>query len=343
MKYNISKLLIWFFIFWLIFDPLRDIMYYRSWEKFVASYSSSKLVILSLTTLTSFFCYSLFSYTILYKTRKQNNKVITILLFVVGIFGAIGFRYFLEEIFLKYFFGFSNYYGHDPLEYIGDNTYYAFLFTIFGMVFYYFDYSKFKEGQEQQLIVEKQKMELSMLRSQINPHFLFNMLNNIYSLIFQKSDKALEATEKLSSLLRYSLYESKGKVTLQKELEYLDDYILLQQMRYDYKPALDIQIPTILKSYKLPPFFLIPFVENAFKHGELRNPAFPLSIHLSIKNEQLIFLVKNKKRIQEKDCVGGIGLENVKRRLGLIYENYDLDIKNEEEYFETKLRIPLEL
>ena len=183
-----------------------------------------------------------------------------------------------------------------------------------------------------------------MLRSQLNPHFLFNILNNIYSLIYYKSDNALKSVEKLSGLLRYALYEKAEKVSVKKEIGYLNDFIDLHRMRLDFEPAIAFKTASDVLPLQIAPFLLIPFVENAFKHGNLKNPKAPMVINTQKESAYLTFTVSNEKKPQEKDEVGGIGIQNVRKRLALLYgENSDLQIIDTEDTFTIQLKIALEV
>src|SRR5450432_971168 len=164
----------------------------------------------------------------------------------------------------------------------------------FGIAKHIYDYIKLKQTT-QQLRIEKQAAELNYLRSQTNPHFLFNTLNNIYSLSRDKSDLAPESILRLSKILRYMLYETGGAyVAIEQELKIITDYIALEKLRYDDSLHVNFHHDVEDMKQALPPLLLIPLVENAFKHGvsETRGRPF-VDIHLSIKNRQLVFNVKN--------------------------------------------------
>ena len=170
---------------------------------------------------------------------------------------VIGLRYLVEEVIIKAFTGYGNYYeGTTAWYYIADNLYYAILYTIFGVSWFFINFSMFKEQRQQQMELENKKTELSFLKSQVNPHFLFNMLNNIYSLINMGSDKALMATDKLSKLLRYSLYESDSMVTVAHEVQSIKDYISLQELRFRESVQTTILIDPKTESQKIAPFLL---------------------------------------------------------------------------------------
>lgn len=174
-----------------------------------------------------------------------------------------------------------------------------------------------KEKQNENL-----KTELSFLRSQISPHFIFNVLNNMVALARMKSDKLEPTIYQLSSLLQYMLYETdEEKVSLQSEVEYLKSYIDLQKQRLFSESSVTTNFNVQEENHSIEPMLLIPFVENAFKHGNSFMQEPEINISLSAVNNQLHFLVENKYDIESKakDKTSGIGLANVKRRLALLY------------------------
>jgi len=198
-----------------------------------------------------------------------------------------------------------------------NHLFYTLISVVFGIVFYFIRWSRHKELQQKELEIQHRQSELSFLRSQINPHFLFNSLNNIYSLVYQGSGQALTAIAGLSDLLRYMLYDASEKVPLATEMDYIQKYIGLQQLRFDHPVEVRMKMDGTMADVVIPPLLLIPFIENAFKHGDLGNGG--LSIYLDSGPKKIYFHCTNRKGSQQKDPGGGIGLENVKRRLSLLY------------------------
>ncbi len=190
---------------------------------------------------------------------------------------------------------------------------------------------------------EKLKTELSFLRSQISPHFLFNVLNNLVAMSRLKSDELEPTLIKLSLLLKYMLYETdEEKVLLKNEVDYLENYIELQKQRFGNTVLLNILFDLKEDWHTLEPMLLIPFVENAFKHGIglVQNPEIDITL-LSDKNT-LNFIVKNKFKNDDfaKDRTSGIGLANVKRRLELLYpDTHRLSILNTNDIFSVSLQL----
>jgi len=191
---------------------------------------------------------------------------------------------------------------------------------------------------------ETLKSELSFLRSQISPHFMFNVLNSVVSLSRRKPEMVEPVVIKLSELMRYMLYETNdSSVPLEKEALYLESYIDLQKIRFGNDIAIHFEQHVEKKGMHIEPMLLIPFVENAFKHGVglVENPS--IDIKLSSNEKGLLFSVKNKvspgSKLEKKDDSSGIGLSNVKRRLELLHPNHRLVIKENEQEFIVELVI----
>lgn len=197
-----------------------------------------------------------------------------------------------------------------------------------------------------ELINQKQSSELALLKFQLSPHFLFNTLNNIYSLVYQKSDNAPEAVMKLSEIMRYMLYDtSTDKVPLDKEITYLRSFNELQQLRIKNENFVQMEVEGTTSNIFITPMLLIPFVENAFKHGDKKVESPGIRIHIKVENKTVYFTSKNflaKDSVRQKDDVGGIGLQNVKRRLDLLYpDKYTLLIEEEDNLYNVKLTLDL--
>ena len=175
-------------------------------------------------------------------------------------------------------------------------------------------------GLRQRLNNQKLGAELSFLKSQINPHFLFNTLNNIYALVLKKSTDAPNAVLMLSDIMRYMLHDSNHhRVLLEKEIDYISKFIKLQQLRIKKDVNIEFNIQGEPNKIKIAPMLLIPFVENAFKHGELQQKDAYIKIQLDIIPGEIDFLVENILREKKEKTTSGIGLDNLKKRLSLIY------------------------
>jgi hypothetical protein len=219
------------------------------------------------------------------------------------------------------------------------------IFSIFffGIVRHLYDYRKLKEAT-QQLRIEKQEAELNYLKSQTNPHFLFNTLNNIYSLARDKSDLAPESIMRLSKILRFMLYETSGKfIAIEQELQIMTDYIALEKLRYDASLRVNFNHDIEDMKQSLPPLLMIPLVENAFKHGvsETRSQPF-VDIHLSVNKRQLTFIVRNSGEASEEEPPKeNIGLSNLRRQLELLYTDHNLSVQQGGSVFTATLKINL--
>jgi sensor histidine kinase YesM len=214
----------------------------------------------------------------------------------------------------------------------------------FGIIRHIYNYIKLKQAT-QQLRIEKQQAELNYLKSQTNPHFLFNTLNNIYSLARDKSDLAPESILRLSKILRYMLYETSGAyIAIEQEIKIINDYIALEKLRYDESLRVNFNHDIEDVKQALPPLLLIPLVENAFKHGVSETRGHPfVDIHLSVKARQLTFIVENSAEpfsatLSVKE---NIGLSNLRRQLELLYTDYHLSVQQRESQFTATLKINL--
>ena len=211
------------------------------------------------------------------------------------------------------------------------------------------------QRNNQQLIKEKleaelqlKEMQLELLKGQIQPHFLFNTLNNLYGLTLSKSDKAPNVVLMISNLLDYLLYQCNApEVSLQKEIDHLSNYLELQKIRYGANIEITFEVNGIVTDQKIAPSLLLPFVENSFKHGISNevNDGF-ITIKLRVSDHNFYFNVENSKIRHDPTRKGhssqGIGLGNVKKRLGLIYpKQHRLIIENDEDLYKSSLYIGL--
>ena len=217
-------------------------------------------------------------------------------------------------------------------------------------VFYFliaklFYYNFILRRDAQQLRIEKKEAELNYLKSQTNPHFLFNTLNNIYTLAGDNADLAQESILRLSKILRFMLYETSGVfITVGQELEIINDYIALEKLRYDDSLRVGFKYEIESMKQPLPPLLLIPLVENAFKHGIAQTIEQPfVEIYLSVDQQQLNFVVKNSvDNVQEEMSLKeNIGLSNLRRQLQLLYTTYDLSVLQGSAEFTASLKINL--
>jgi sensor histidine kinase YesM len=228
-------------------------------------------------------------------------------------------------------------------SYFLGNVFYTVIYVLYGVMFFFIRYAQQKELQQKDMELQNRQSELSFLRSQINPHFLFNSLNNIYSLMYQNSAGAQEAILGLSDLLRYMLYDASERVSLQKEIDYMTRYIALQRIRFEHPIHAALHVTGPAQAVEIPPLLLIPFVENAFKHGDFTGSADGVDITIHAGHKNVYFHCVNKKGQGLKDATGGIGLQNVRRRLDLLYANrYSLLIEDKDDSFMVNLELTYE-
>tara|TARA_R110002073_G_scaffold145532_5_gene297702 strand:- start:2520 stop:3572 length:1053 start_codon:yes stop_codon:yes gene_type:complete len=190
--------------------------------------------------------------------------------------------------------------------------------------------------------LQLKEQELRLLKMQIHPHFLFNSLNTIYGYALKKEDQAPEMILKLSNLLDYILYQiEKPAVLLTNELNHIEDYIALEKIRFHDTLQVEFNQESISDTIMIAPMLLIPFVENSFKHGTIIDGVLSVVIDVSVKENKLIFSIQNSIQ-KDEDSPSGIGLENIKKRLEMLYqEKHELKIEQKENQFMVELIIDL--
>lgn len=220
--------------------------------------------------------------------------------------------------------------------YIYDYLMTSFLITGFSLGLRFSDKLIQNEKQRKELEKERLHSELAFLKNQISPHFFFNTLNNIYSLIEINTADAQKSILKLSKLMRYLIYESEhGNTQLSREIDFMNNYIDLMKLRINNKVDLKVSFPEKFTDISISPLLFVPFIENAFKHGvSYRDPSF-IHVSLEIKDREIVFACNNS-IVRHKDDSpsddSGIGLENVKKRLQLLYPQKHLltiDVTNQ--------------
>ncbi|MEQ8524417.1 histidine kinase [Gracilimonas sp.] len=289
-----------------------------------------------------------------YFTSNIQDNPLMILLMIS--FWLVLFYFILPEFFQKYRWLIVGLYGGSALFFLYarlftgsfelyESTYKVWALSLFLLpipilisLWFYEQWKWFRT-----LKAEKAKAELALLRSQINPHFFFNTLNNLYSLVVHQSDKAPEVVLKLSDMMRYTIYEGKkDMVPLNEEVEYLQRYIDLHKIRYQKEVDIRFEKPEDSDADIAPLLFIVP-LENSFKHGveSMREGAY---IHLSVKTDaregKVVFEISNNFEEQEGEAEKGIGLQNLKQRLELLYpDRHKLDILKEEGVFTIILEL----
>lgn len=203
-----------------------------------------------------------------------------------------------------------------------------------------------KQKETEQIAKEKTRAELSLLKSQIHPHFLFNTLNNIYYFTLSASEQAPTMIRKLSGMLRYIINDcSQSYVPLTGEIKMIEDYIALENIRYGEQIKMNIKIEGSPENKQIAPLLMIPLVENSFKHGASKMIDQQwVSLEIKISDDELYFLMKNNKPAQPENGLtnGHVGLKNVKKRLELIYpEKHELNIVSDKETFSVSMKVKL--
>lgn len=264
---------------------------------------------------------------------------------VAGLIGIFLFfatlRYFIEQFLTVQLFGVQNYHpGTGTIYYIYDNLFFAARPVILSSAFWLIvllvrvlDYNKY-------IIEEQKNTEIKFLKAQINPHFVFNTLNNIYSMVHFQSPNALPAIEKLSHIMRFTTYEApRNLIRLSEELNYMEAYIELEELRH-YETAFVKWERNIGSEHReIPPYLLSPLVENALKHGTY-SAADPIAVRLVSDDQHLVFEVVNRIGRQKKDKLGGIGLDNLRTRLHILYPgNHSLHTTEKDGVFSAHLEI----
>ncbi|MDD2798323.1 MAG: histidine kinase [Bacteroidales bacterium] len=203
-----------------------------------------------------------------------------------------------------------------------------------------------EEGKRKDVEKEQLKTELAFLRHQVSPHFFMNTLNNIHALIDINTETAKDSIIRLSTLMRYLLYETAhGQTSLKKEVEFIESYIALMQLRFSKKVTISVEVPTTIPDIQIPPMLFISILENSFKHGVSYQAESYVIFKLELNDNSLKCVVKNSKHKSKENADktnSGIGLSNIRKSLALLYgEDYTLDIFDQPTDFEVELTIPI--
>jgi len=256
-----------------------------------------------------------------------------------------GVRYFLQEVIVYEITGIHNY-AEETREigyYIRDNFFFGLPAVILSALSYLFWQFQDTYKQNQELLLENKKAQLQMLKSQVSPHFLFNTLNSFYSQLILKDDKMASDVLVLSDLLRYVITETeKDEVLLSKEIQFVQNYIHLQQKRFEDQLYLDFEIVGSYSTEKILSAALIHFIENVFKHAKLNNPDEKANISIKMGGDFLELSTFNYSMEGENYSSTGIGFENLTKRLEYAYKDqFVLEKRTENNTFKTYLKIPL--
>ncbi|UNY98054.1 histidine kinase [Zhouia spongiae] len=323
------------FLFLFGFEIINNLGFGKSiqWDQLLNYYQLTSFVYITLTFWLSY---------LLWNKVWPNRRLMRIIGTVIALYiFFIGFRYILEEIISPLLVGHGNYSeGVTFRYYLTDNLYYASIYIGIGFLLFLLDYQIRIQKEKSEMEAAARRAELDFLRLQISPHFLFNALNSIYALAYKQSEKTPKALLQLSDLLRYVLYEKTNKVPLEKEWEMLQHFIALQSLRLGNKLQAKIEKHGNLNAFDIPPYLLISFAENAFKHGKLTSVENPFKISLRANNHVLCFISENKVGIKNKDDQKGIGLDNLRKRLELLYpDQHKLSVENTNDIFKVTLTL----
>ncbi len=292
--------------------------------------SLEKLLLLQFTFLLSTITLFYYCYLFVFPRGLRPGRWLVL---VLGLLGTplvfAGSRYLLQEVLLPFFFGFHNYYpGTTVLYYLQDNAYFLPPTIVLAgaavAIRDAFLREKERENQLQLQVLEQARTqaELAFLRTQINPHFLYNTLNYLYATAYEVSEGLAEAILRLSDLMRYMLHDSPdGQVDLAREVEYVENYLAIHRLRFEEKFFVEfVQTGQPVGGQRVASLLLIPFVENALKHGLVSQAAHPVRIRLHLPApDRLEFTVENRINQHQKDATTGVGLPNIRRRLALLY------------------------
>lgn len=204
----------------------------------------------------------------------------------------------------------------------------------------------YEENRRKELEKEQLKTEIALLRHQVSPHFFMNTLNNIHALVDINTETAKNAIIRLSTLMRYLLYETaQGHTTLKKELDFIESYISLMKLRFSEKVIIQTELPENIPDVSIPPMLFNSFIENAFKHGVSYQSASYVYFKVEILDNQLNCLIKNSKHKPTElpnKKFSGIGMDNIRKSLDLLFEDkYKLDIQENEKEYRVQLTFPL--
>lgn len=286
-----------------------------------------------------------FCFFVVYPFFLKRKKIPLLILGLIAADGLfVASRYFIEEVLYLWWLGYGNY---DPgvslFHYVSDNWWRALQPILFSFIAWALVDTFKRERETEQLKKERIQAELLFLKTQINPHFLYNTLNYMYSLAYPVSDVLAQAIIKLSQLMRYMLHNSvDGMIDLQLEIDYLHNYIDIYKLRFEENFFVKFEVHGDLKGRRIASLMLIPFVENAFKHGIVDEAERPVEIMVEVRKDQLFFSVTNTINYGDKDNSSGIGLPNIRRRLDLIYPDaHQLSVEEKERMYKVNLQVDL--
>lgn len=334
LKYKVHHLLFWMLVF--------GLWYYLRYQDYANGQQAFRVTLLKVADLA--FMIYLTNYILIPRLlyRKQYFSFVFIFLFMI-VASSIGKMYIIGQITDNpQLFSFT---GNLKQRFYENVITHFFLVIGGAAIQLIFDYTKMQQRLAE-VAKEKAETELNFLKSQINPHFLFNSLNAVYFLIHKDNTEARQSLHKFSEMLRYQLYEAgDDKIPIEKEIHYLKDYMDLQQLRKDEKYSVQFHCSPAVKGFTIEPLLLIPFVENAFKHISHHNDTSNyVKVNLGRENGRFHFSVENstEKHVPSHSGRIGIGLPNVKRRLELLYPGkHELNIQETDHSYAVHLNLHL--
>lgn len=340
-------------LFWAVYLAQDTAFAYLADAGVLSHFSTSARIIIALKVCVGLlFPKIILAYFLLYvmleRIIKQREKLAMNIFYTILVFVVILVIYRILEVYIIYPF---TYKGIRPAGNYFNGV--SFLFGLMDLGFVSGTAIAIKviklqliaKEKEKLLIKDKLETELKFLKNQTNPHFLFNTLNNIYALARKKSDSTASVVMKLSKILRFMLYESgKEHITIGEEVKLIEDYIDLEKLRYNERLNISFKKTINNELQMVSPLLLLPFVENAFKHGasENRFNSF-IRIELKMYDEQLHFNIENNKdedKMREENCES-IGLVNIRRQLELLYADYTMKVENKKNTFKVILNVNL--
>ena len=327
--------------FWLL---LFGLWYYFRYQDYSSKALAAKITLLKVADLA--FMVYVTNYLLIPQLLYKKNYFLFGIVFIAFVFGSSVGKMWVEGQMMHNPQLFAIFNQHFKVRFY-DNVIPHFLLVITGASFkLLIDHAR-SQRKLGEMAKEKAEAELNFLKSQINPHFLFNSLNSVYFLIDKENPHAREALHKFSDMLRYQLYECNGdKIPIEKEISYLQDYVDLQKLRRGSDDEVVFDLSDDVRGFSIEPLLLMPFVENSFKHlSHFSNGKKNLvRINAAKASGEFHFSVTNTiEYTSTKESIGGIGLKNVKRRLELLYPGtHFLEINEQGNSFNVKLKLKIE-
>lgn len=315
----------------------------------VKRYPAVALTIAVVDTLFFVVAYQLFCMVFIHPPKWLSRGLVKIIIIILMLFVMSHLLFGIEYLLVRWIPFDITPPAEDFIPYINLTHYMSgLLLNIGALCVAIYKYSNLSLLQAESLKQERNLMKLQLLQSQINPHFLFNALNNIYALVYTKNDIAPDALMKLSDMLRYVTdYGQSEKVQLSKDLEYIQNYIDFQELRMGKNDRLSYTVSLDSHSYTIAPMLLQPFVENCFKHSDIttNNEGF-IHIDIAVKNAfltlQTLNSVSKGHSLRPDTEPAGVGMGNVKQRLELYYQgNYSLSLKEKDDVYQLSLSLNL--